>query len=357
MSIGVRTPWAERAERAQRVLVNRYWDARRGLFRVADRWRPGRLGWHYWWQAHALDATVDAAARDASSSARQRIPDLVAGILRRNRGRIVSDYYDDMAWMGLALLRATQLGAVDALPMVRQLWAEIRGGWDQQHGGLVWRRGDTYANAPSNAPSAILAARLHQYAGAGEDLDWARRILEWLHDTLVDRETGLVWDGVHVESGGPPSPELYTYSHGTVVGADVELYRCTGDAEYLDRAARTAGAALIRLANRASGLWPAEGDGDGGLFKGILARYLGDLVLAVRSGQPADAAEPVLASLRRNGTAVAGAAASGPVGPDWARPAVGSGSLSTHLSAVFVLEALARLEALLPEEIALPPPS
>jgi len=358
MSIGSLTTWAERAEQAQRVLVGSYWDARRRSFRVTDRWRPGRAHWHYWWQAHALEATVDAAARSGSAAARQRVAELVAGIVRRTGGQVVNDYYDDMAWMGLALLRATRLGVVDALHLVRRLWSEILGGWDQRHGGVVWRRGDTYTNAPANAPAAILGARLHQCApaDADEDLDWARRIADWLHTTLVDPTTGIVWDGVHPESDERPSAEVYTYNQGTVVGADVELHRSTGDGGFLRRAERTAGAALTRLTDPVTALLPAEGDGDGGLFKGILARYLGELVLASPAGPAGETSKAILATLHCNGIALAAAAASSPVGPDWSRPEAGSGSLSTHLSAVLLLETLARLERLLPQEIALPPP-
>jgi predicted alpha-1,6-mannanase (GH76 family) len=356
MSMGAVRQWSGRAERARQVLVGRYWDARRRLFRVTDRrvWAAPR--WHYWWQAHALDACVDAAVRTGSAPDRQRVADLVAGIVRRNGGRIVNDYYDDMAWMGLALLRAEQIGVVDAGPLVRQLWAEIPGGWDDRHGGIVWRRGDTYTNTPANAPAAILGARLHQHTGAKEALEWAGRIVDWLHETLVDSETGIVWDGIHPETGEQPSRELYTYNQGTVVGADVELHRATGDPAHLRRAERTAMAAVSRLIDPGTGLLPAEGDGDGGLFKGILTRYLGEFVAAGPPGRTDGAGETVLVTLQRNGAAIGEAAGVGPIGPVWARPTAGSGSLSTQLSAVLLLETLAKLDTLLPEQSARPPP-
>jgi len=367
MSMGVVTAWLRRAEQAQRVLVDRYWDRRRRLFRVTAGRGFAAARWHYWWQAHALDACIDAAERTESADALQRVADLVEGIVQRNGGDVVNDYYDDMAWMGLALLRADQIGAVNAGPLVRRLWTEIRGGWDGRHGGIVWRRGDTYTNTPSNAPAAMLGARLHRYAGAADDLRWARRIVDWLHDTLVDRETGIVWDGVHPDAGERLSRELYTYNQGAVVGADVELHRSTGDDSYLRRAELTAGAAVTRLADPVTGLLPPEGDGDGGLFKGILARYLGELIAAVGRpavgrpvvGRPAvgTAGEVVLAALHRNGAAVGEAAGIGTVGPDWSRPAAGPGSLSTHLSAVLLLETLARLDMPLPAEVARPPPA
>src|ERR671930_1583626 len=138
MSIAAVTSWADRADRAQRVLVGRFWDGRRGLFRVSARVQR-RPRWHYWWQAHALDACIDAAERTGAAESRQRVADLADGIVRRNDGRIENDYCDDLAWMGLALLRADQAGLVRAADLVRQLWAAIRAGWDARHGGIVWR--------------------------------------------------------------------------------------------------------------------------------------------------------------------------------------------------------------------------
>lgn len=332
--------WSERADAAQRSLVESFWDGRRGLYRVAPGRRPlPTPQWHYWWQAHALDAAVDAVARTGDPGTRDRVRAHVAGVLRRNGGHILNDYYDDMAWMALALLRADEVAGVDTGPLVADLWSEIREGWDGTHGGVVWRRNDTYTNTPANAPAAILAARLHRRHGDAGDLDWARRIADWQRETLVDPDTGLVWDGIHPETDPGPSRELYTYNQGTVVGAEVELFRLTGGGGHLERARRTAAAALDRFTDPRTGLFPAEGAGDGGLFKGILARYLGELVRADPDPDH-EVSSRVLGALRRNGEAVA-AAGDRPVGADWARPTDSDRSLSTQLSAVLLLEAVA----------------
>ena len=331
--------WSEAADAAQGVLADRFWHPRFCIYQRS----PGRrrlavrLDWDYWIQAHALDVTVDAAARTGSTALHDRIRAHVAGILRRNGGRIVNRYYDDMAWMAIALLRAEEVAGADTGALVRELWADIRAGWDDQHGGIVWRRDDPrpYTNAPANGPAAILAARLHRRYGDPADLDWARRIADWLQDTLVDPDSGVVWDGAHPYEHSAVDRTVWTYNQGTVVGAEVQLWQTTGDSCHLDRARRTATAALDRYGE---GGFPVEGTGDGSLFKGILARYLGDLIEA-----DPDGSQRVRAALASSGTAVA-AAAGVPIGIDWQHPPTSEVGLGSEVSGALLLETLARLE-------------
>jgi predicted alpha-1,6-mannanase (GH76 family) len=338
--------WSESADAAQGVLADRFWHPRFGIYQdVPGRRRFAlRLRWDYWIQAHALEVTVDAAARTGSTDLRDRTRAHVAGILRRNGDRIVNRYYDDMAWMAIALLRADEVAGADTGGLVRELWADIRAGWDDRHGGIVWRRADLrpYTNTPANAPSAILAGRLHRRYGDPADLDWARRIADWLQATLVDPGSGVVWDGIHPAEDPSPDRTLWTYNQGTVIGAEAELWRLTGDREHLDRARRTAGAALDRFADPFGGVLPDEGGGDHSVFKGILARYLGALLVA-DPDPDGPVARRVRAALTSSGAAVAPAAGA-PVGVDWGHPASGEPSLGTEVSAALLLEALAMLD-------------
>lgn len=337
--------WSETADLAQGVLARRFWHRRHRLYRDVPGRRPVLVWvrWNYWVQAHALDVTVDAVGRTAAADARQRVADNVAGILHRNGGRIVNRYYDDMAWMALALLRAEEVAGVDTSGLVRDLWTDIRAGWDAEHGGVVWRRADPrpFTNAPANGPAAVLGARLHRRHGDPADLDLALRIADWLQATLVDPETGMVWDGIHPADDPGPDRTLYTYNQGTVVGAEVELWRATGDAVHLDRARRTAAAALDRFAEPHGGVLPSEGVGDAGLFKGILARYLGELSRS--DPDQGGVAARVTAALEASGAALAPAAGA-PIGVDWSRPGQGAPTLNSQVSAVLLLEALAAAE-------------
>ena len=334
--------WAQRAEAAQAVLERRFWDEAMGLFRPHFPDRPDQGPFHYWWQAHALDALSDAYKRDPHPRYAQRMGALVQGILHKNDG-IINDYYDDMEWMALALLRAHQATGTEVYQkLCLDLWSDIRGGWnDACGGGIAWRKFQPdYKNTPANAPAAILAARLYQRFGNEADLEWAQRIWTWLEGHLIDPGEGLVWDGVNRQGDGQVDRDwLFTYNQGTVVGAALELWCATGEERYMEAALRTAQAALRHLCGP-RGVFVAEGGNDSGLFKGILVRYLTPLAL--------EGNREVIEALLRNGEVLWHRGLhlpSGLFGPDWEQPPTEGTDLSAHLSGVMLTEALALLEA------------
>ena len=96
--------------------------------------------------------------------------------------------------------------------------------------------------------------------------------------TLVDPQTGLVRDGVRLDPDGTirtVEATTYTYCQGVYLGACVELAERDGHPRWAERAA-TVLHAVITMAGP-DGVIPGFDDGgDGGLFNGILARYLAD---------------------------------------------------------------------------------
>ena len=164
------------------------------------------------------------------------------------------------------------------------------GGHAAGGGGIWWRRGDDFKNAPANGPAAILAARTG-------DLDFAATITDWIAATLVDPHTGLVRDGVRLNPDGTirtVEATTYTYCQGVYLGACVELAERDGHPRWADRAATVLNAVTTMAGP--DGVIPGFDDGgDGGLFNGILARYLADT--AVRRPELTALAAPlVLAS-------------------------------------------------------------
>lgn len=338
--------WAALADSMQQDLHDRYWNAADQYYLADD---SADTEFHYWWSAHALDVLVDAYQRTQNEAYAERLRALHEGIRANSEGTWQRPYYDDMAWLGLSSLRAYQAtGESRYLEVTRTLWEELKGGWnDRQGGGIAWRRSQPgYKNTPSNAPSVILAVRLHRELGDPEYRDWARRIYSWLNGHLVDQSTGLVWDGVNRQGNGEIDRNwIFTYNQGTYIGAAHEMYRMTGEEQYLDDAVRTANYVLGSEEVSPGGILKAEGDGDGGLFKGILVRYL--TRFSGSNGLEAKKRQQYRSFLRQNARALYNEGlqpSSLRVGPDWQEPPEGPVDLSVQLSGLILIEMTARLE-------------
>lgn len=348
--------WAGRAATAERAVVRRHV---RPIAGVLPGTRIGRVHWprvlpaapfpwHYWWQAHLVDCLVDAQLRDPRTRRAATIATLTQSVRLRNGGRWTNPFYDDVAWLGLAVQRAGTLARGTHGPALRAVTRQLHRGWTEDGGGGIWwRRGGgadgRVKNAPSNGPAAILLARDGQ-------VEFAAAITDWMAEMLVDSESGLVHDGVQLGVDGAVATvdrRIFTYCQGVHLGACVELAARDGHPRWADRAVALVDAVTQRLA-RPDGVLPGCGGGDGGLFAGILARYL--VVAALRRPElTGPAARIVLASAdaawrgRLEGR-------NGPVfSAEWSRPAavprrgVPEADLSVQLSGWMVLEAAARL--------------
>lgn len=337
--------WADRAAAAEAGVVARHVRRLWGLPGTAlgvvahPPTVPTRafLRWDYWWQAHLIDCSVDAFLRAPSAGRRRRTEALVRGVRVRNLGSWRNRYFDDMAWLGLALHRAGEGVGVRRPAAVDSLGATLRGAWSDAEGGIPWRVGDTFRNVPANGPAAILAARTGH-------LDHATATVDWIGANLTDG--GLVLDGVR--PGGVLVRALYTYNQGTVLGAETELAVRTGAPRHAERVVALVAAVAETLAD--DDVLRTHGGGDGGLFSGILARYLALVATTLPGDGDASrqarttATRLVLRSARSvwshrdetDGAAVFGA--------DWDRGATGpEGDLSVQLGAWMLLEAAARV--------------
>jgi predicted alpha-1,6-mannanase (GH76 family) len=108
---------------------------------------------------------------------------------------------------------------------------------------------------------------------------------DWIDETLIDPETHLVFDGI---KAGSLVRAQYTYCQGVVIGLDVELAARTNDPEHATRVHRLVAAVRDNMAP--DGIIKGAGGGDGGLFNGILARYLA-LVVTTLPGDSGDDTE------------------------------------------------------------------
>lgn len=298
--------WSHRADLAESAIHERHASKLWGLPKTnlaVVTWPPGTKDrlfwhWHYWWQAHYLDCQVDAALRRPTKTRKRRMRDTLRGIAGRNLGKLTKNkHYDDKAWLALAWNRALAFDGVKRTKALDALEFDLLAGIDPVTGVLPWREGETFYNVPSNGPAAILFARTGR-------LDKAREIMDWIFDNLVT-EKGLMQDGVRMRMHGPEVVDkLYTYNQGTVLGASLEIAlalredvglahdepidsfayseRANASVFYITHIRAIVQAIALHLATPQGVLVnrPYEtGDGDGGLFKGILARYLAEIAV------------------------------------------------------------------------------
>ncbi|RMB62016.1 glycoside hydrolase family 76 protein [Tessaracoccus antarcticus] len=307
---------------------------------------------HYWWQAHLLDAIVDGGLRrvgvgDASGARRSArlARRLLWTIILRNRGTLRNDFFDDMGWLALALQRLDilqrHLGAGRPDVLVRRahrtLTRELRSGVDGG-GGVFWNKERDFLNAAAAGPAALYLARSGRVAEA-------RVVVDWLHRHLLD-DRGLIIDGLR--SDGTLAVEVYTYNQGPALGALLELGE-PGDLERATSLVRTAQEHLTQRVGPRQVLI-THGTGDGGLFTGILVRHL---ALAARHHGLSDDVRGIAAGLVRSTSDALWEgrdAATGLFPTSTARPARGNHNpsarveLATQLQAWIVMEAAARLD-------------
>ena len=167
-------------------------------------------------------------------------------------GRGGDVFFDDNAWLALALIRHHELrGDERALALARRLFAFVVSGWSSDTswhhpGGIRWKEvvSNTSRNTCSNGPVAEVAVLLHVHTGDPETRAWALRIYEWVRATLLDQRDLYV---DRVAPDGTLDSTIWSYNQGTMIGAGVLLHTITGEPRYLDHATATAAASLDRF--------------------------------------------------------------------------------------------------------------
>ena len=150
-------------------------------------------------------------------------------------------FYDDNVWLALdfcALYASTKNHKY--LDKALEIYEFIYSGWDENlDGGIYWcEQKKTSKNTCSNAPSAVLSAKLYQLTGDEKFLSRSIETYNWTKTNLLDPSDFVYWDNVALN--GKIDERKYTYNSGQMIEAGVLLYRITGDKNYLTDAQKTA---------------------------------------------------------------------------------------------------------------------
>jgi hypothetical protein len=281
---------AARALRAY-VAMRRHFLRRDGLYRRDGRPRLPGAAAHLWPTARAFAAAVDLLGipadrrggfdADSAVSAHLRaleaywdgtaeLPSYASDVIGSRFGG--DRYYDDNAWVGLALVQLERLRPGHGhAQRAEALLRFAVGGWDARPdvpspGGVFWveqtrpargvGRANHDRNTVSNAPNAQVGLHLTELRAGDGDLrrfTRAHDMYAWVNATLdAGREAGAPGTGLFfdkVRGDGTIDRTLWSYNQGSMIGANVLLARQSGldpaaRAQYLARAEAIAVKAL-----------------------------------------------------------------------------------------------------------------
>ena len=335
--------WNDAANSSSNALIASFWNTGEKYFNYDSN---GKKDFHYWPQAHALDVMVDAYVRTGDNTYKNYFDQWFDGVKIKNGNTFQNEYYDDMEWIALAILRvykATNDNKYKEAAL--QIWEYIKVGWNNNAGGgVTWKKGMEYSkNACSNGPACILAARLYQEFGDEANKDWALKIYNWEKNTLFNSNNGMVYDNINSETGVIQKDWIFTYNQGTFIGSAVELYKILGERSYLNDAVLAADYTTSSLVSNS--VLKSEGTGDGGLFKGIFIRYFTDLIQQDRLDNSARNRYVQFIKFNAETLWNSGATKSSYFfGPDWRTSPGSSTGLTEQLSGCMLIEAAALLD-------------
>ena len=145
----------------------------------------------------------------------------------------VDRYYDDNAWMVMALVEAYDLTHKSAyLDRAKAALTYVLSGEDDRlGGGIVWRESDKASkNTCSNSPSATACLAVYRHTKEARLLEKAKALYAWTKTHLQDPADHLMWD--NIDFSGKIEKTKWTYNTALQLRAAIELYALTKSPSY-----------------------------------------------------------------------------------------------------------------------------
>ena len=166
----------------------------------------------------------------------------------------VDRYYDDNAWMALALLETSDLtGERKYLDRAASTLRFVLSGEDDSlGGGIYWRENPRRTkNTCANAPAVVAALRLFQATHDQRHLADAERLYAWVKSNLQDPADGLYWD--NIRPSGHVDRRKFSYNAALMVRANCLFYVVKHNSKSLAEAERIAQSAASHWIDPKSG--------------------------------------------------------------------------------------------------------
>ena len=188
-------------------------------------------------------------------------------------------FYDDEGWWALAWLKVYDITQEERyLQSAIDLFEDMTGGYNATCGGIWWDKGHQHNTAIANELFLAVAARLAVTLPHQEYYrHWALKQWNWFRRSGMIKADYTINDGLNLETCKADHGAIWTYTHGVILGALIDLDLLSPNQTYLATARRIAFAA-IHYFKDSNGILrePCEPNcgADGPQFKGIFLRNL-----------------------------------------------------------------------------------
>lgn len=119
--------WEAAADSSSVTIINRFWNETGNYFNYESDGYDETF--HYWPQAHAMDVLIDAYIRTHDAKYKDCFDKWYAGINSKNGGSYWNNFYDDMEWIALTMIRLYEVtDEAKYLDTAKQLWNWIKEG-------------------------------------------------------------------------------------------------------------------------------------------------------------------------------------------------------------------------------------
>ena len=159
-----------------------------------------------------------------------------------------NDYNDDLLWAGLIFIRGYLITG-NEFYLEQAKWdfdlIYTRGWSNDLGGGIWWSVKKKEKSGLSNNPAVVMACYLYEATKDEKYLDYAKRIYQWIRDTLYKDEQGCVEEKINADG---TFPKAYTiYNQGTFIEGASLLYKYTSDEKYLNDLLKTIEYVMVNI--------------------------------------------------------------------------------------------------------------